>query len=154
MKTPSLIAALVVFAFASPASAEDKYPPLNLPPRPASPMDQGMETNMRLMREKMQEMQAQMDRIQRTTDVKERRRLLKEHVLAMRESVKALREMGVPMMKSGGADGGIMMGGLNDRGGLTEAEMLKRHEMMERRMDVMLLVMEQVVRTSDLDCSP
>ena len=150
MKTPSLIAALVIFASAAPSLADEKYPPLNLPPRPVTAMDVEMETNMRLMREQMQAMQLQMVAIHKTTDVKERHRLLKEHVIALRENMKTLLTIGMPMMKSGGADGGIMVGGLNDRGGLTEAEMVKRHEMMERRMSVMLLAMEEMLQTSEL----
>jgi hypothetical protein len=38
----------------------------------------------------------------------------------------------------------MMMGG--KKGGMTEGDMMKRHEMMEKRMDMIQMMMEQILQ--------
>ncbi len=62
----------------------------------------------------------------------------------MQENMKMMRGMGGPMMMGSGQSGGMMMDG--KKGGMTEGDMMKRHEMMEKRMDMMQMMMEQMMR--------
>ena len=139
MKTSILISALVVCALSAPiASAQEK-------PAPAGPaMNMDVEQHMTQMQDKMKAMQAQMDRIHKTTDAKERQTLMQEHMQAMQENMKAMRGMRGPMMKGGDGHGGMMMDG--EKGSMTEGDMMKRHAMMEKRMDMMQMMMEQMTQ--------
>jgi len=54
------------------------------------------------------------------------------------------RGMGGSMMTGGGPHGGMVMGDKKD--GMMDGEMMKRHEMMEKRMDMMQMMMEQMMQ--------
>jgi hypothetical protein len=143
MRTSILISAVVACALAAPiAGAQDKH----AHDKPAPSMEQDAHTGQ--MQEKMKAMQAQMDRIHRTTDPKERQKLMQEHMQAMLASMKAMHGMGGPMMKSGGEHAGMTMGDKKGgmKGGMKEGDMMKRHAMMEKRMDMMQMMMEQMVQ--------
>ena len=139
MKTSILISAIVACALSAPiVSAQEK-------PAPAKPaMNMDMDKHMSQMLEKMKAMQAQMGRIHKTTDPKERQKLMQEHMQAMQENMKTMHGMGGPMMMGSGQRGGMMMGG--KKGGMTEGDMMKRHEMMEKRIDMMQMMMEQMMQ--------
>ena len=135
MKTSLLISAIaasgLLAACATPApvvSAQEQ----SAPAKPAMSMD--MDKQMSQMQEKMKAMQGQMDRIRKTTDPKERRRLMQEHMQSMQENMKAMRAMGGPMM----------MGG--KKGGMMEGDMMQRHGMMEKHMDMMQTMMGQMMQ--------
>jgi len=67
-----------------------------------------------------------------------------KHMSKMQENMKTMRGMGGPMMMGSGQSGGMMMGGKKE--GMTDADMMKRHEMMEKRMDMMQMMMEQMMQ--------
>jgi len=130
MKTSILISSFVACALSAPiVSAQDKS-------APASPaMSMGMDKQMPQMQENMKKMQAQMEKSQATTDPKERQALMQEHMQAMQENMKAMRGMGGPTMMGGQKGGGIKSAGPT-----------QRPEMMEQRMDMMQMMMEQMVQ--------
>ena len=66
-----------------------------------------------------------------------------KHVGQMQENTKMMRAMGGSMMGSG-QHGGMMMGGRKE--GMSEGEMMKRHEMMEKRMEMRQMMMEQMLQ--------
>ena len=118
MKTSILISAIVACALSAPiVSAQEK----SAPAKPAMSMD--MDKQMSQMQQNMKKMQQQMEKLRATTDPKERQKLMQEHMQTMQENMKAMRGMGGPMM----------MGG--KKGDMAEGDMMKRHEMMEKRMD-------------------
>ena len=157
MKTSILIAAIVACALSAPiVSAQEKpapaEPAMNMDmgkparegPAPAkSAMNMDMDKNMSQMPEKMKAMQAQMDRIRNTTDPEERQKLMQEHMQTMQENMKAMRGMGGPMMMDAPKDRG-MMGG--KKGRMKDRDMMKRHAMMEKRIDMMQMMMEQMMQ--------
>ena len=137
MKTSILVAAIAACTLSAPiVSAQDKSPPA----KHAMSMD--MEKQMGQMQDKMKAMQAQMDTIHKTTDAKERQKLMQEHMEAMQESMKAMHGMGGPMMTGSGQRGGMAKGGHKDMAGGA----MKHHEMMEKRMDMMQMMMEQMMQ--------
>ena len=139
MKTSILISAIVACALSAPiVSAQDK----SAPAKPAMSMD--MDKQMSQMQQNMKKMQQQMEKLRATTDPKERQKLMQEHMQTMQENMKAMRGMGGPMMMGSGQRGGMMMEG--KKGSMTEGDMMKRHEMMEKRMDMMHMMMEQMMQ--------
>ncbi|OGA16545.1 MAG: hypothetical protein A3I63_11715 [Betaproteobacteria bacterium RIFCSPLOWO2_02_FULL_66_14] len=139
MKTSILISAVVACALSAPiASAQDKH----AHDKPAMSMDK--DKHMSEMQDKMKSMQAQMDTIRTVTDPAVRQRLMQEHMQAMQENMKTMRGMGGPMMKGSGEHGGMMMGG--KKGGMKDGDMMKHHAMMESRMDMMQMMMEQIMQ--------
>lgn len=96
------------------------------------------EKHMAHMQERMKIMQAQMERIHKAADPAERRKLMQEHMQSMRDGMNMMRGMGGPMM--GGGKGRGMMGG----------DPKQREEIMERRMDMMHLMMEQMMHHQQL----
>lgn len=141
MKASLLISAMLACALSVPvASAQDK----STPARPA--MGAEMDKQMPLMQENMEKMQKQMDRIRSTTDPKERQKLMQEHMQTMQENMKMMHGMGGPMMMGSGQRGGRMMA--DRKAGMTEGDMMKRHEMMEKRMDMMQMMMDQMLQRS------
>ena len=130
MKTSILVAAIVGCALSAPiVSAQEKA----TPDKPAMSMD--MDKHMGEMQEKMKAMQAQMDKIRNTTDPKERQKLMQEHMQAMQENMKAMHGMGG-------------MGG--KKGDMKEGDMMKHHEMMGKRIDMMEMMMEQMMRRDQM----
>ena len=141
MKTSIMISTIVACALSAPiVSAQEK----SAPAKPAMSMD--MDKHMSQMQEKMKAMQAQMDRIHKTTDPKERQKLMQAHMQSMQENMKAMRGMGGPMMMDSPKGGG-MMGG--KKGGMKDG-MMKRHEMMEKRVDMMQMMMEQMMQRDQI----
>jgi hypothetical protein len=91
------------------------------------------------MQTRMKSMQGLMDKLGQTKDPAERKRLLAEHRQKMHEQLGAMMHMGCAMgnEKSGEPPtGGGMMGG----------GMMKCHELMQTRMDMMIGMMDQMMR--------
>ena len=103
-----------------------------------------MDKQMSRIREEMNAMQAQMDRIRETTDANKRQKLMQEHMQAMQVNMNAMRSMGGPLMKGRGEHGAIMMCG--GKGGMTDGDMTRCREMIEKRMDMMQMMMEQLIQ--------
>lgn len=133
MKTPILAAMVAVCALSSipAASAQDK----TAPAQPAMSMDMGQQ--MSAMQANMRDMQAQMEKIRATTDPKERRRLMDSHMQAMHECMATMREQDKAAMPKGGDQAaGMAMGG----------DMMQHRQMMESRMDMMEMMMDQMLQ--------
>ena len=138
MKTSILVAAIVAGTLSAPiVLAQEK----SAPAKPAMSKDMEGETGQ--MQEKMKAMQGQMDRIRATTDPKERQKLMQEHMQSMQDNMKTMRGMGGPTMM-GGQHGGMAMG--DKKGGMKDGDMMKHHAMMEKRMDMMQMMMEQMMQ--------
>ena len=130
MKRSILFVALTIAALAAPtAFAQDTRP---APAKPTMGMDK--DQHAAPMQEKMKEMQGQMDKIRQTTDPKERQKLMQEHMQAMQATMQMMRGMGGSMMMSG------------KKHGMTDGDMMNRHEMTEKRMDMMQMMMEQMIQ--------
>lgn len=96
--------------------------------------------DMNQMQDRMQTMRETMERAHKTEDPQERRQLMQQHMTQMHDMMGNMRGMtGTGMMMRGDAatpmDGGQMGG----------AAMVERHNMMERRMDMMQQMMEQMM---------
>jgi hypothetical protein len=139
MKTPILGAAILACALASVpvASAQDN----TTPAKPAMSLE--MEQQVSRMQTNMKDMQAQMEKIRATTDPKERRKLMEAHMQAMQECMTTMRGQDKPMMMSGGQGGGMAMAGSKSNAG---GDMMKHHQMMQSRMGMMELLMEQMLQ--------
>ena len=96
--------------------------------------------------EHMKKMQDIMARMQKTTDPAQRQKLMSEHMQAMQEGMKSMRGMGGGMMQG---MGGAMMGQAPKDGtakpGMGRGAAMSP-EMMERRMDMMQMMMEQMMQ--------
>ena len=140
MKTPILVAAIISCALSSvpAASAQDNAPP----GKPAMSMDMGQQ--MSTMQANMKDMQAQMEKIRATTDPKERRKLMEAHMQAMQDCMTTMRQQDKPMMTMGGDQaGGMAMGGDKAKAG---GDMMKHRQMMEGRVGMMEMMMEQMLQ--------
>ena len=103
---------------------------------------------MSQMQTKMKAMQAQMDTIHKTTDPKERQKLMQAHMQSMQENMKAMRGMSGQMMKGAADHGGMKMD--DKKGGMKGGDMMKHHEMMANRMDMMQMMMEQMMQRDQM----
>ena len=129
MKPSILIAVIVACALSAPiVSAQER------PASTKTAINMNMEKHMGQMQKNMQVMQAQMDKIHNTTDTKERQELMQAHMQAMQENMQAMHGMGGPMM----------MGA--QKGGMKDGDMMKRYELMEKRIDMMQMMMEQMMQ--------
>ena len=137
MKTSILISAIIACSLAAPmVSAQEK----SAPAKPMMSMD--MDKHMPQMQENMKKMQQQMEKLQATTNPTERQKLMREHMQAMQENMKTMRGLGGPMMMASGQRGGTAKG---DHKHAAPGDM-KHHEMMEKRMDMMQMMMEQMMQ--------
>ena len=158
-RNPVLIAALLAmapaltFAQVTPEEHAAHHPaeqaaPADKSPQPATtaPKSAGG------MQENMAKMQALMNRLEDTKDPAERQKLLAEHRRAMREQLAAMKgmdcEMGMP-----GASGEAMKGQAGSMAGasMMGADMMKCHEMMQARMNMMVGMMEQLMRHEEAE---
>lgn len=158
MKTISLIALLAAGALcANAALAVDEHHP----DQPAPAAAQTVEKTVPLMRTNVKLMQEQLDKIGKTKDPKERMKLMQEHMQTMQENMRMGQaamadEGGMGMMGGGmgmmGMKGGKgmmdcpMMGGGMAQGGPSSDMMMNRMQSMEKRMDLMQMMLEQLSR--------
>jgi hypothetical protein len=95
------------------------------------------------MQDNVKKMQSQLVRIGKTKDDGERQKLMAEHMKTMHENMMLAKGMtGCPMMKGGMDKGAMQMDGTAE----AEPMMLRMHEM-EKRMDSMQIMMEQMGKT-------
>src|SRR4029450_4316191 len=136
--TSKLLTAILVVSSLSFAYAQTPAERLPTPPPQAAPGSQMMDPGML---EAMQKMQEDMTKIRSTTDQAERQKLIAQHMSTMRDAM-------VMMMKLGGGPGTGMMPGAGMMRGPSAApapgeRMPDRMEMMEQRMGMMQMMMEQ-----------
>ncbi len=139
---PLLLAAAL---FSTAAFADDKHHP------PEAAKEQAVAPDRRFAAayDQMKKMMAQMERIKATKDPRERQRLMQEHMDSMHEGLQALRPSGGGMMQMMGCQ---MMNDKPDGKGQACPMMEgarkgpgERMDMMEKRMDMMQMMMEQMV---------
>jgi len=136
------------------ALAVDEHHPDQAPAAKAPAPDTAK--TVQKMQDNVKKMQGQIDRIAKTKDAKERQKLLQEHMQTMQENMMASRGMmggmaggmmDCPMMKDGMMGGGMgMMGGPGGGAGMSPDAMMGRMQMMEKRMDMMQMMMEQQMK--------
>ncbi len=124
------------------------------------------------MQARMESMQELMDKLGQTKDPAERARLLAQHRRAMHEQLASMQHMGCPMMGENagnmngaerpgmtdkgmpGKEGGGMMSQGMMNGGMMSADMMKCREMMQARMDMMVGMMDQMMRHEEAQDAP
>ncbi len=138
MKTSALSAAILVCILSTAGvSAQEK------PAMTRHAMGMNMDKHMPQLQENMKIMQKQMEKVSATSDPKDRQKLMHEHMHAMQENMKAMRGMGGPMMMGDSHAGDMTKAG--KKGGMNNGDMMKHHAMMEKRMDMMQMMMEQMI---------
>ncbi len=105
---------------------------------------------MQKMQENMKKMRAQLDKIQKTKDPELRQKLMMEHMQTMHDNMMMGRQMmmGTCSMKEGEMRV-PMMHGMMDEGeaGMSPDAMMDRMNRMEKRMDMMQMMMEQMSKS-------
>lgn len=154
MKKIAISALVLALGSAYPAFAEEAHHPEQVAAKPVQAPD--AEKSVQKLKENARKLQAQTDKITKTRDPKERQKLLAEHMQTLQESMMTAKGMqaggmNCPMMggdQGGGGMMGMMHGGQG--GGMTcgmPGEMMKRHEMMEKRMDMMQMMLENLMKS-------
>jgi len=104
--------------------------------------------HVQMMDVQMKKMQAMMEKIKATADPEERRKLMQENMASMREGMKMMKDMpGCPMMAGGmksGETGKMEMKPMN------MGPMMGCHRMMEKKMEMMQLMVEGLIETSQI----
>jgi hypothetical protein len=154
----TLVSMMMATLLASHAYADDKHhPPEAAKPaqgKQSAPAPAAADKRFTAAYDQMKKMMGQMDKIKATKDPQERQRLMQEHMEAMHEGLQALRPtgggamqmMGCQMMKEKEAkdkDDGKMCPMMGDA--RAKASSGERLDMMEKRMDMMQMMMEQMV---------
>lgn len=151
MKRLTLTALAASIAFSFPALAEEAHHPEKA--AAAKPVAaQPAEASVTKMQGNLKKMQAQLDRVAKAKTPEERQQAMAEHMKTMHENMMAGKAMmmgegmGCPMMKDG------MMGGMPE--GTSSANPAERMQSMEKRMDMMQMMMEQMARRQDSGGAP
>lgn len=149
-----LLTAMLALPIAQAADEEDHsahHPGAEDAQAASTPDNMSGEKKMEKMQEQMKNMHEQMEKIQAATDPQERKRLMEEHMQSMRDGMKTMRGMGGGMM--GKKKDGPMMedGGKEKDGKPMGMMMMKRHKMMEDRMEMMEMMMEQMMEHENVE---
>jgi protein CpxP len=144
-----LLTALLALPIAQAADEEDHsahHPGAEDGQTASTPDNMSGEKKMEMMQEQMKKMHEQMEKIQAATDPQERQRLMEEHMQSMRDGMKSMRGMGGKMgMMGKKKDRPMMEDGGKEKDGKPMGMMMKRHKMMEDRMEMMEMMMEQMM---------
>ncbi len=167
MQTLAMTVVAASLAFALPAFADHAHHPEQGQEAKAAPGKSAANTaaTVQKMQENVKKMQAQLERVAAAKTDEERHKAMAEHMQTMRANMKLVHSMkagmmNCPMMEHGmmekggmGMMGGGMMGGGMTGGGMGMmgggAEHGGSHEHMqqlEKRMDMMQMMMEQMLR--------
>jgi type I site-specific restriction endonuclease len=139
VSTVVLVSALT--AFTPAAFAVEEHHQKEGAAQTTTPSEKDVGKTTQRMQENIKKMEQQMDRIRKTKDPAEREGLLQEHMQTMRENMM----MGKGMMGGGMSQGMMdcpMMGE-----GMSPDAMANRMQHMEKRMDMMQMMMEQMHRS-------
>jgi hypothetical protein len=107
------------------------------------------------MQDNVKKMQTQLDRIASAKTDEERQKAMAEHMRTMQENMKMTHGMKAGMMDSPMMKGGMMGGGMagGGTGMMGEAAQYgaraERMQQMEKRMDTMQMLMEQMMRRQE-----
>ena len=146
-----LLTAMLALPIAQAADEEDHsahHPGAEEGQAASAPDNMAGEKKMEKMQEQMKKMHDQMEKIHATKDPQERQKLMEEHMQSMRDGMKAMRGMGGGKMGMMGKkkDGPMMEDGGKEKDGKPMGMMMmKRHKMMENRLDMMQMMMEQMM---------
>lgn len=137
----SLTAFAAAMVLALPAHAVDEHHPEGQSAAPA----QAPAKTVQQMQDNAKKMESQLDRLAKAKTPEERQKLLAEHMQTMRENMMLGQQMGMgdagcPMMGMMGR-GGMMMG--SGGAGMDPEAMMNRMQHMEKRMDMMQMMMER-----------
>lgn len=106
------------------------------------------DAQMAKAQERMKQAQALMAKLRESKDLVERKRLMQQHMQAMRDTMGMMRGMRMGMM--GGGQGMGMMGGGQGKGPAKTGGMMPMHQMMEDRMEMMQMMMEQIFERQEM----
>jgi hypothetical protein len=140
-----------------------------------APDDKAAGMKMEKMQEQMKKMQEQMEKIHSAKDPQQHQKLMKEHMQSMREGMKMMKGMGGGMkmemmggkkkgpatgaaehehaQDAAGAQGGDQMADCMKMmdGMMGGGKMMKKHKMMEDRIDMMQMMMEQMMEHEEAE---
>ena len=149
MKHQALLATLILTSgslLLQPAFADEAHHPDQKAGQKAATAAPVADQTLSKMQANTKKMQTQLEQVAKSKDPKARQQLMQEHMKTMQESMAMGKGMAGGMacpMMSGGMEGGMgMMGG--GQGGMGPEAMMSRMQMMEKRMDVMQTMMEQM----------
>jgi hypothetical protein len=150
MKTTLLGVALGGMLLVPAAYGVDEHPREKAAPAAKAPKvqvrPQADDKSVAEMQEHMKKMQDIMARMQKTTNPAERQKLMSEHMEAMREGMKTMRGVSGTMQGTMGPKEGAASG-MGGGGPLSP-------EVMERRMSMMQMMMEQMMQHQKASESP
>ncbi len=163
MKTTAMTAIATALAFSAPVFADDAHHPEQAAAAKSAPAP--LAPQVKKMQDNVKKMQPQLDRIAKAKTDAERQKAMAEHMQTMQENMHMARGMQAgmmmdcPMMEGGmmGKGGmGMMHGGMMGKGGMgmmgggvAPADAPDRMQQMEKRMDMMQMMMEQMMRRQD-----
>lgn len=104
---------------------------------------------MAAMEERMKAMREMRDKMAKAKTPRERQALMADHMKAMHDGMQMMNGMG--RMGGMGSMGGAA--GMGERKGM-HADMAKRHQMMEGRMDMMQTMMEMMMQRMPSPAAP
>ena len=96
----------------------------------------------------MEKMKAQMEKIRATVNPAERRKLMQEQMDGMRDGMKMMKEAPGCRMMSGGMKGGEP--GKMEMKPMGMGPMMRCHQMMEKKMEMMQVMMEGLIEASQM----
>lgn len=148
-KTLSVIAASMILAFA--AHAEEAHHPEQKTDATVVQPSVNHSEAIKKMQGNVKKMRSQLDRIGKAKSDEERQKLMAEHMQTMHENMMIAKGMmgeegmACPMMKGGkGGMAGMGRGMMKDQGG--EGAGMDRMQQMEKRMDMMQMMMERMMQ--------
>jgi len=149
MKKPILVALLVSGMVTAPAFADEMEKHYKEGTKGMSSNEirpqylDGMTIHNIQMESHLKDMQKLMDKMHATKDARERRKLMDEHAKSMRELMKNMRSTSDEMKM------GMVAGGPKGGGPIPEGEKLRQH-LIEKRIDMMNMMMEQTMQSQDM----
>jgi predicted phage gp36 major capsid-like protein len=149
MKNAIILALLAASLAAAPAWADEKEDHYKEGTKGVTPhmlkpeqLDQ-MKKHNNEMEKHLKDMQAEMEKMHTTKDPKERRKLMDEHMKSMRDMMKGMRSSSDEMKM------GMMSGGPKAGEPMPEGEK-QRQYLIEKRIDMMNMMMEQMGQREDM----
>jgi len=142
MNSLKSLAALTAIAFVSACASPGASNPAKADEHAGHHPDATAAAAMPAMQDRMKAMREMHDKMMNAKTPAERQALMAEHMKSMQDGMGMMKGMGG--MAGMGAMGS-MGGGMGDGKGMP-AEMAKRHQMMEGRMEMMQMMMEMMMQ--------
>ena len=161
MKNIAVTAIAAALAFSAPVFADDAHHPEKAADAKSAPAP--LAPQVRKMQDNVKKMLSQLDRVAKARTDAERQKAMAEHMQTMQENMGMARGMQAGMMDCqmmhgmmGKGGMGMMQGGMMGKGGMgmmggatAPAEAADRMQQMEKRMDMMQMMMEQMMRRQE-----